>query len=360
MKATLLKYDGWHLASILEIYAPPGLTGDPVMWRVLCREGELTETENTLVLFPLPGPGIVSPPAQITGLESVFEFLNFVVRHCACAFTPEAEQKAREVLCHDIVQLTGHELTDETLYKLLRHIRDDLATDNAGNRLGERCSGFDGAQLAALVDAIAKATAVSVASIRQKLLAARCPELAAHPEVNRINYLALFTAKPREIIVPVERYIIDPRWSAEDRLRVTAHARPELLVPVTGKPAQEASSSADPDASSCPINEVLLWTVQREIETKLAFKKAPGHNQVFSLYCRDNMTLASIWRKLKCGEKLVDRRVRELRNFLWQRHKLTLEAFRVDATIWQAAEREREKARQRGRRVDERRLADSD
>ena len=110
--------------------------------------------------------------------------------------------------------------------------------------------------------------------------------------------------------------------------------------------AAKHSRAENPTVESSRITEGLLWTVQREIEKVLepSYRTQPGANAIFSAYCRDRMKIADIARKLRCDEKLVDRRVADLKEFLHEKYGLTLDAFCVDTAIWQAAEREGRRA----------------
>ena len=77
MEASLLHYDGCRVASLLRAYAPPRKPGDPVMWRLVCQDGNRA---LTLLLHLLPGKGIESPPERITALLPALQPLNSVAR----------------------------------------------------------------------------------------------------------------------------------------------------------------------------------------------------------------------------------------------------------------------------------------
>ena len=388
----LLIYDGWRIAQVRVIYAPEPKPSERLTWRIVCRESDRdADTEKTLALFPLPGAIVPTPPARIEKLISIFDLLNFAARRCARAFDPDKERDALAVLSEDVKCWTGTTLPDAALTGLLRLVHDELATDDEGRPPTQYFNGLDHVRLVKFVEAIATATGETVNGIRRKMLAAQVKSFVDLPDADSIQYLAVFKTESDSRAIPVEYYIVDD-WSVEDRSRVEPNARlkplaadrlfraevkallaaqekesaarhAELLETIKTEIASavvkqlaplianlsesDKKIAAAPTTATLPdkqieVTEVLLWKVQREIENDLepGYRIQPGANAIFSAYCRDHLGNADIARKLKCDEKLVDRRLADLRQFLSVRFKLTLEAFRVDTALWQAANRE--------------------
>jgi hypothetical protein len=91
------------------------------------------------------------------------------------------------------------------------------------------------------------------------------------------------------------------------------------------------------------INETLLWHVQQKIVDELdtTLKSAPSASVVFTLYCRDRLTLAKISRRHQWPYRTLKLRKAALENFLGKHfNNITLADFFVDRAIFRAAERQ--------------------
>jgi hypothetical protein len=104
-----------------------------------------------------------------------------------------------------------------------------------------------------------------------------------------------------------------------------------------------------PATPSREINDTILWHVQQkivdELDTKL--KSAPSASVVFTLYCRDRLTLAGINRRHGWPYRTLKQRKATLETFLEENFELTLAAFFVDRSIFGAAERQMQEHRAR-------------
>jgi hypothetical protein len=97
------------------------------------------------------------------------------------------------------------------------------------------------------------------------------------------------------------------------------------------------------------MNETILWHVQQkildELDTKL--RSAPSASVVFTLYCRDRLTLTDIRKKYRWPYRTLKLRKAGLETFLQKHFKLTLAAFFVDRSIFSAAEKQLQEPRAR-------------
>ena len=123
-----------------------------------------------------------------------------------------------------------------------------------------------------------------------------------------------------------------------ERLIESNNAIAAGLNTVNKKPGKQQQEPAPPP----DINETILWCVQQKIldqlDTKL--KSAPSASVVFTLYCRDRMTLTAMSRRYGWPYRTLKQRKAGLESFLSENFHLTLAAFFVDRSIFGAAERQ--------------------
>jgi hypothetical protein len=101
---------------------------------------------------------------------------------------------------------------------------------------------------------------------------------------------------------------------------------------------QQQKASRPPE-----MNETILWHFQQKIldqlDTKL--KSAPSASVVFTLYCRDRMTLAAMSRRHGWPYRTLKHRKALVESFLRKNFDgLTMASFFVDRSIFGAAERQ--------------------
>ncbi|SRR6266496_617268 len=124
----------------------------------------------------------------------------------------------------------------------------------------------------------------------------------------------------------------------KERLIESNNAIAAGLNTVNKKPAKQQQEAPSPE-----MNETILWHVQQKIldqlDTKL--KSAPSASLVFTLYCRDRMTLAAMSKRHGWPYRTLKHRKARLESFLSENFGgLTLAAFFVDRSIFGAAERQ--------------------
>lgn len=135
----------------------------------------------------------------------------------------------------------------------------------------------------------------------------------------------------------------------------------ELSNAVAAGPSP-VNTNADKQEREAPrspeVNETILWHVQQkildELDTKL--KSAPAASLVFTLYCRDRMTLAVMSRKYGWPYRTLKARKAAIEAFMRKNFRLTLKDFFVDRSIFCAAERQLQD--HRARSISRRAVAD--
>lgn len=124
----------------------------------------------------------------------------------------------------------------------------------------------------------------------------------------------------------------------QERLIESNNAMAGGLGALSQKPAKPSQEPLSPPE----VNETILWHVQQrildELDTKL--KSAPSAGLVFTLYCRDRMTLAAMSKRHGWPYRTLKARKATLEAFLNDHFDLTLAAFFIDRSIFGAAERQ--------------------
>ncbi len=142
----------------------------------------------------------------------------------------------------------------------------------------------------------------------------------------------------------------------QERLIESNNAIATALNASNKQPARQREESLPPPE----INETIIWNVQQkivdELDTKL--KSAPSASVVFTLYCRDRLTLAKISKKYKWSYRTLKSRKAALEVLLQKHFNLTLADFFVDRSIFRAAEKQLQE--QRARYISTHALADED
>lgn len=136
-----------------------------------------------------------------------------------------------------------------------------------------------------------------------------------------------------------QRAILLPSLCCLRRERFDEHGHsPEMIF--VSRPRSEPAADTP---RKLEVDEMILWRVLQKIMDDLdpTLKAAPMPSQVFIRFCRDRMTLAAMRRRFGWKRRTLINRRSALERFLrTQFAGLTLEAFFVDRSIFNAAERQ--------------------